>query len=133
MSAKDCYTESPEFILKKEYTEKPDIEKLHEVFIVIYKVELPKWKIKEDEVKESIRYIFFTNLEKAYKRFKMFGPNYAMLQRVFTDDDEMYELASRNDNIVVEEDSSTNVETAGANQSDTSSPLDSEENKVKEL
>ena len=28
MSADFCYTESPEYILKKEYTEKPDIEKL---------------------------------------------------------------------------------------------------------
>ena len=103
MAAKDCYTEKPEFILKKTYTEKPDIEQLHEIFIVIYKKEVPKWQVKQDELKESARYIFFTKLEKAYKRFKMFGPNYAMLQRIFTDDDELYELATRNDNIVVED------------------------------
>jgi hypothetical protein len=116
MAAKDCYTENPEFILKKEYTEKPDIEQLYEVFIVIYKKELPKWQVKEDELKESSRFIFFTKLEKAYKRFKMFGPNYAMLQRIFTDDEELYKLATQNDNIVVEdiEDSSDEEASTGA-------------------
>jgi hypothetical protein len=123
MAAKDCYTENPEFILKKEYTEKPDIEQLHEVFIVIYKKELPKWQVKEDELKESSRFIFFTKLEKAYKRFKMFGPNYAMLQRIFTDDEELYKLATQNDNIVVEdiEDSSDEEAPTGANEPDNGS------------
>ena len=101
MSAELCFTEQPEYILTKEYEEKPDIDKLFEIFVVIYKLDLPKWKIKSDELKESVRYIFFTKLEKAFKRFKLFGPSYAMLQRLFTDNEELYQLALKNDNIDV--------------------------------
>jgi len=101
MSAEYCYTESPEYILKKEYTEKPDISKLHEIFVIVYKVDLPNYQKKKEE--DSARYIFLHSLEKAFKRWKLFGPNGAILQRIFTDDEELNALATKNDNIEINE------------------------------
>jgi hypothetical protein len=101
MSADYCYTESPEYILKKEYTEKPDIEKLYEIFVIVYKVDLPSYAIKKEE--DTARYIFIHSLEKAFKRWKLFGPNGAILQRIFTDDEELNALATKNDNIEINE------------------------------
>lgn len=101
MSADYCYTESPEYILKKEYTEKPDISKLHEIFVIVYKVEVPNYLKKKEE--DTARYIFLHSLEKAFKRWKLFGPNGAILQRIFTDDEELNELATKNDNIEINE------------------------------
>ena len=101
MSAEYCYTESPEYILKKEYTEKPDISKLHEIFVIVYKVDLPNYQKKKEE--DAARYIFLHSLEKAFKRWKLFGPNGAILQRIFTDDEELNALATKNDNIVIDE------------------------------
>jgi hypothetical protein len=100
MSAEFCYTDEPHYILKKEYEEKPDINKLFEIFVIVYKAELPKYKVSKEE--DTARYLFFHDLEKALKRWKLFGPRGALLQRIFTDDEELNELASKNDNIVVE-------------------------------
>jgi Ran GTPase-activating protein (RanGAP) involved in mRNA processing and transport len=108
MSADYCYTESPEYILKKEYEGKPDISKLYEIFVLVYKVDLPKYKIKKEE--DTARYLFFHSLEKAFKRWKLFGPRGAILQRVFTDDDELNELASKNDNIEVNDEEENDEE-----------------------
>jgi hypothetical protein len=99
MSAEFCYTDDPEYILHKEYTEKPDIEKLYEVFIVVYTVETPSWQTKNPE--DEVRYIFFKTLEKAMRRWKLFGPRGSMLKRVFTDSDELNEMALKTENIVV--------------------------------
>jgi hypothetical protein len=101
MSADYCYTETPEYILKKEYDEKPDLTKLYEIFVLVYKVDLPKYKIKKEE--DTARYLFFHSLEKAFKRWKLFGPRGAILQRIFTDDDELNALATKNDNIEISE------------------------------
>ena len=101
MSAEYCYTESPEYILKKEYTEKPDISKLHEIFVIVYKVEVPNYLKKKEE--DTARYIFLHSLEKAFKRWKLFGPNGAILQRIFTDDEELNALATKNDNIIIDD------------------------------
>jgi len=99
MSAEFCYTDSPEYILHKEYTEKPDVEKLHEIFIVVYRIDLPAWETQNQE--DEIRYIFFKSLEKAMRRWKLFGPRGSMLKRVFTDSDELNEMALKTENIVV--------------------------------
>jgi hypothetical protein len=99
MSAEFCYTDNPEYILHKEYTEKPDVEKLYEVFIVVYTVEVPAWESKSPE--DEVRYIFFKSLEKAMRRWKLFGPRGSMLKRVFTDSDELNEMALKTENIVV--------------------------------
>jgi len=101
MSADLCFTQDPEYILTKDYDEKPDIEKLHEIFVITYKVELPNYKMKNEEDDE--RYIFLHDLDKAFKRWKLFGPNGALLHRMFTDDEELNALATKNDNIVIDE------------------------------
>lgn len=101
MSADLCYTADPDYILIKEYTEKPDIDKLHEIFVVIYLVDIPNYAKKSDEEEE--RYIFFKSLDKAIKRWKLFGPRRAMLRRIITDNDELLELTKHNESIVVEE------------------------------
>jgi len=92
------HTEVPEYFLEKEYTEKPKPEDLHEIFIIIYVMEVPNYRQETDD---DTRYIFFTNLEKAYKRFKMFVNGKAMLKRVYTDNEKLYEVAQKNDNITV--------------------------------
>ena len=99
MSAEFCHTDDPEYILHNEYTEKPDIEKLHEIFIIVYTVEIPAWQSKNPE--DEVRYIFFKSLEKAMRRWKLFGPRGSMLKRVFTDSEELNEMALKNENIVV--------------------------------
>ena len=101
MSADLCYTADPDYILVKEYNEKPDINKLHEIFVVIYKVETPNYLKKSDDDDE--RYIFFKSLDKAIKRWKLFGPRGSMLRRIITYNDELNELAMKNENIVVED------------------------------
>ena len=98
MSHENTMTEVPEYFLEKEYTVKPKPEDLHEIFIIVYKMEVPNWRAETDD---DTRYIFFTNLEKAYKRFKMFVNGKALLKRVYTDNEKLYELAQKNDNITV--------------------------------
>lgn len=91
--------EEPYLLLVKEYDEKPKTEDLTEVFAIIYVIDLPKWKMKEET--DGVEYVFFTSLEKAWKRFKYEGPRRSILKRIFTDNDELIELAKRNDNIVL--------------------------------
>jgi len=102
-------TENPYFILVKEYETNPKIEDLKEIFIVIYVVDLPNWKRQgnEDQIlKDSMRYLFFTDLERAMKQYKYFGPKGAFLQRAFTDNDELIELAEQS-NFTIEEEEET--------------------------
>ena len=91
--------EEPYLLLVKEYDEKPKKEDLTEVFAIIYVVDLPKWKMKEET--DGVEYVFFTSLEKAWKRFKYEGPKRSILKRIFTDNDELIELARRNDNVII--------------------------------
>lgn len=93
MSADCCFTDAPEYILHNEYDGKPDIEKLHEVFVIIYKVDTVT-----KEIDKAIRYIFIKNLDKAVKQWKIFGPKGALLHRIFTDSDDLNQLALDNEN-----------------------------------
>ena len=95
MSHTLCQVEEPYILLVKEYEETPKPEDLTEVFAIIYTVELPKWKIKEET--DGVEYVFFTAFDKAYKRFKYEGPNRSLMKRIFTDNEELIELAKRND------------------------------------
>ena len=97
MSHELCQVEEPYLLLVKEYEEKPDPRDLCEVFTIIYAYELPKWQIKEES--DGVEYVFFTSFDKAYKRFKYEGPRRSILKRIFTDNEELIELARRNDNI----------------------------------
>lgn len=97
MSHDLCQVEEPYILLVKEYEEKPDPRDLCEVFVIIYAYELPNWQIKEES--DGVEYVFFTSFDKAYKRFKYEGPRRAILKRIFTDNEELIELARRNDNI----------------------------------
>jgi hypothetical protein len=101
MSHDLCEVEEPYYILVKEYEGKPKLEDLTEVFAIVYAYELPKWQIKEET--DGVEYVFFTSLEKAWKRFKYEGPRRALMKRIFTDNDELIELAKRNDNIEIKE------------------------------
>ena len=100
MSKDFCETEKPEYVLTKEYTVKPDDGDLTEMFIVVYKLDLANWEKEKEE--DCLRYIFFCNLEKAFKRFKLFGPGRAMLKRIFTDNEELIKLGKASDDIKVE-------------------------------
>jgi hypothetical protein len=93
MSAECCFTDDPEYILKKEYDGKPNIDDLHEVFVIVYKVDTVT-----KEFKKSARFVFIKSLEKAMKQWKIFGPRGALLHRIFTDDDDINELALDNEN-----------------------------------
>lgn len=97
MSHELCQVEEPYLLLVKEYDEKPDPKDLTEVFAVIYAYEIPQWKIKEEY--DGVEYVFFTSFDKAYKRYKYEGPRRSLLKRIFTDNEELIELAKRNDNI----------------------------------
>ena len=104
MSGDLCFTENPEFYLIKEYENKPNVDELFDLFIVVYLKEIPNWKKSGDEdkdLKDSSRYIIFSNLEKAFKRFKLFGPGKSLIKRILTDNEELYQLAKKNDDIVV--------------------------------
>ena len=97
MSHELCQVEEPYLLLVKEYEEKPDPRDLCEVFAIIYAYELPNWQIKEES--DGVEYVFFTSFDKAYKRFKYEGPRRSIMKRIFTDNEELIELARRNDNI----------------------------------
>jgi len=97
MSHDLCQVEEPYLLLVKEYEEKPDPRDLCEVFVIVYAYELPNWQIKEES--DGVEYVFFTSFDKAYKRFKYEGPRRSILKRIFTDNEELIELARRNDNI----------------------------------
>jgi hypothetical protein len=109
MSHDLCDVEEPYYLIVKEYEGKPKPEDLTEVFTVVYAHELPKWQIKEES--DGVEYVFFTSLEKAWKRFKIEGPKRALIKRIFTDNDELIELARRNDNVEIPLES-INIETA---------------------
>ena len=99
-------TETPHYIIVKEYETAPKMEDLTEIFIVIYVVDLPNWKRQGGEeqiLKDSMRYLFFTDLERAFKQYKYFGPKGAYLQRAFTDNDELIELAEQSNFTINEE------------------------------
>lgn len=102
MSAECCFTDVPEYILKKEYDGKPDIDSLHELFVIIYKVD----NIDKD-LKKSSRYVFIKSIERAMKQWKLFGPRGALLHRIFTDDEDINKLAldNENKNTIIETDS----------------------------
>jgi len=95
----ELFDGEPEYHLVKEYEEKPDVDKLTEVFVVVFLVE------EDDEFKteeERTRMVFFTNLEKAFKRFKILGPNKAYCKRIITDDERLIELCKHNDSLKIE-------------------------------
>jgi len=95
MSHDLCMVEEPYILLVKEYEETPKNSDLTEVFVIIYALDLPNWKIKEET--DGIEYVFFTSFEKAFKRFKIEGPRKSLMKRIFTDNDELIELAKKND------------------------------------
>jgi hypothetical protein len=99
MSHDLCEVQEPYYLIVKEYEEKPKVEDLTEVFTIVYTHELPNWKIKEET--DGVEYVFFTSLEKAWKRFKYEGPRRALMKRILTDNEELIELARRNDNIEI--------------------------------
>jgi hypothetical protein len=98
MEIETVFTETPHFVLVKEYETSPKIEDLTEVFSVVYRVDLPNWKHtgdKDDDLKQSMRYLFFTSLDKAFKQYKYYGPRGAVLSRIITDNDELIQLAEK--------------------------------------
>lgn len=95
----ELFDGEPEYHLVKEYEEKPDVDKLTEVFVVVFLVEEDD-KFKTEE--ERTRMVFFTNLEKAFKRFKIIGPNKAYCKRIITDDERLVELCKHNDSLKIE-------------------------------
>ena len=109
MSHDLCEVQEPYYLIVKEYEEKPKVEDLTEVFAIVYANEIPKWKIKEET--DGVEYVFFTSLEKAWKRFKYEGPKRSLMKRIFTDNEELIELAKRNDNVEIPLES-LNIETA---------------------
>ena len=109
MSHDLCDVEEPYYLIVKEYEEKPKPEDLTEVFTIVYAHDIPKWKIKEET--DGVEYVFFTSLEKAWKRFKYEGPKRSLMKRIFTDNEELIELARRNDNVEIPLES-LNIETA---------------------
>jgi len=109
MSHSLCQVEEPYILLVKEYEETPKTEDLTEVFAIVYTVELPNWKVKEET--DGVEYVFFTAFDKAYKRFKYEGPNRSLMKRIFTDNEELIELARRNDIIELPLES-LNIQTA---------------------
>lgn len=113
MDINTIVTETPYYILVKEYETAPKMEDLTEIFIVIYVVNLPNWKKQGNEeqvLKDSMRYLFFDDLEKAFKQYKYFGPKGAFLQRAFTDNDELIELAEKSNFRIIEEEETENEE-----------------------
>jgi len=117
MSAECCFTDSPEYILKKKYDGKPDVDLLHEIFVIVYKVDTPT-----KDLKESARYVFIKSLDKAFKQWKLMGPRGALLHRILTDDDIINELALENEN----------KKTEDIVESDTIAPIKVPETEVKE-
>lgn len=117
MSHDLCAVEEPYYLIVKDYDEKPKQEDLTEVFAIIYAYDLPKWKIKEET--DGVEYVFFTSLEKAWKRFKYEGPKRSLMKRIFTDNEELIELARTNDNVEIPLES-LNIQTA----SEVESPKD---------
>lgn len=109
MSHSLCHVEEPYVLLVKDYDEPPKNQDLTEVFVIIYANELPKWKVKEET--DGVEYVFFTAFDKAYKRFKYEGPNRSLLKRIFTDNEELIELAKRNDEVEIPLES-LNIQTA---------------------
>ena len=102
MSADCVLTGEPEFIFQKKYTEKPKEEDLFEIFVIVYKVKIENWETDKTE-DDALRMIFFNNVEKAVKRFKLFGPKAAILKRILTDSVEMNEIAEKNNHIEIDE------------------------------
>jgi hypothetical protein len=117
MSADCVLTGIPEFILTKEYTEKPKEEDLYEVFAVIYKVDdkVGNWEsnqeIGETTEGNNLRFIFFTDTARAVARFKLFGPKRSILKRILTDSNELYEAGEKNNHLVVDKSESESEET----------------------
>jgi hypothetical protein len=111
MDIDTIFTEKPLFIITKQY-DAVKIEDLTEVFAVIFKVELPNYEQVPDEdenTKKSARYLFFTDLEKAFKQFKYYGPRRAILQRIFTDKEELIETAEKSNFTIVPDDDENSV------------------------
>jgi hypothetical protein len=107
MNIDTIFTEKPFFDITKEYATSPTMEDLTEIFCVVFREELPNWKeqVDEDEnLKASMRYLFFTDLERAFKQYKYYGPRGAVLSRIFTDNELLAEIAKKsNFTIEVEE------------------------------
>jgi hypothetical protein len=92
MSAECCFTDDPQYVLKREYDGKPDVDSLHEIFVIVYKVDTPT-----KEIEKSARYVFIKSLDRAIKQWKLFGPKGALLHRIFTDDNDINQLALHNE------------------------------------
>jgi hypothetical protein len=111
MSMDLCETGKPMLILTKEYEEKPAVDKLFDIFMVSYKEDIPDWKRKTpDDESELMRYLFFTDLNRAVKRWKLFGPRVAMLKRILTDSEELLEKANKNNHLDIEVSSDSDEE-----------------------
>jgi hypothetical protein len=106
MDIETMFTETPYFLIVNEYETQPKMEDLTEIFVVTYKIKLPNWQQKpdpEENLKESLRYVFFTDLERAIKQYKYYGPRGATLARMFTDKEEIIEIAEKSNFKLIEE------------------------------
>jgi len=107
MECNKIFTDKPQFNITKEYTNAVKIEDLTEIFIVVYRVDLPNYELsqnEEEDLKKSCRYVFFTDLERALKQYKYYGPNGAVLSRIFTDNDELIAVAQKSNFTFIPED-----------------------------
>jgi hypothetical protein len=107
MDSGTIFTETPQFIITKEYDSPVKIEDLVEVFIVIFRIDLPKHELtnnEDEDLKKSCRYLFFTDLERALKQYKYYGPRGAVLSRVFTDKEDIIETAQKSNFTIIPED-----------------------------
>lgn len=95
----ELFDAEPEYHLVKEYEDGPDANKLVDVYVVVYLVDEDS-EFKTEE--QRTRMIFFTNLEKAFKRYKIIGPNKSYCKRIITDDEKLIELCKHNDTLNVQ-------------------------------
>lgn len=95
----ELFDADPEYHLVNDYEEKPEMDKLVDVYVVVYLVD-EDLEFRTEE--QRTRMIFFTNLEKAFKRYKIIGPNKSYCKRIITDDEKLIELCKHNDNLKVE-------------------------------
>jgi hypothetical protein len=95
----ELFDAEPEYHLVKEYENGPEMDKLTDVYVVVYLVE-EDIEFRTEE--QRTRMVFFTSLEKAFKRHKIIGPNKSYCKRIITDDEKLIELCKHNDNLKIE-------------------------------
>lgn len=106
MEIETMFTDTPYFLIVNEYETQPKMEDLTEIFVVTYRVKLPNWQEKpdpEENLKASLRYVFLTDLDRAIKQYKYYGPRGATLARMFTDKEDIIEIAEKSNFRIIEE------------------------------